>query len=75
MSRYDASRMPPEMGHATGGLPMTEENNMYGGGDDHRKTHSRFPNAQSRMVVNSEKRPGSAQAQRHMDRRLARGKK
>jgi len=52
---------------------MQEGSNMYVP-DEHRKTHSRFPNPNSRMVVNSEKRAGSAKAQRVMAARAGRGK-
>jgi len=62
LSRYDASKMPPEMVQQQSHLPPHDGSNMYVP-DDHRKTHSRFPNPNSRMVVNSDKqqhRPGSA---------------
>jgi len=62
LSRYDASKMPPEMMQQNGGQPaMQEYSNMYVPNDDHRKTHSKLPNPNNRMVMNNfGKRSGSA---------------
>ena len=62
LSRYDASKMPPEMMQQNGSQPaMQEYSNMYVPNDDHRKTHSKLPNPNNRMVMNSfGKRTGSA---------------